>query len=55
MILFKESISYFQLPIKIEHNGCIAFIVFTLFLVVAVYLLVVKTKTNVPKDIKDKW
>ncbi len=55
IILAKETIDYFQLPIKFEHNSYVVFGAFVAFLVIAVYLLVAKTRTNVPKEVKDKW
>jgi hypothetical protein len=55
IILVKEAISFFQLPVNIEANSCTAFVVYIGFLLIAIYLLVRKTKTTVPKEASDEW
>ncbi len=51
----KETIVFFQLPVKIEQNSCTAFIIYMVFLIIAIGLLIFKTRTTVPKDVSDKW
>lgn len=55
IILAKEVIGYFQLPINLEQNSCFIFIIYIAFLILAIGLLILKTRTTVPKEVSDKW
>ena len=55
IILLKESTIYFKLPIEFESNNCIAFFIYISVLIVAIGLLLIKTKTTVPKEVEAEW
>lgn len=54
-LLFQEAISFFPFLLQIESHGCAAFVVYVTFLLIAIYLLISKTKTTIPKEVSDKW
>lgn len=55
IILSRETLSYFKLHINFERNGCVALVIFIVALLVALGVLLISTRTTVPKEVKEQW
>jgi len=55
IILLKESAGYFKLPVKLDSDGCVALFIFASALIIAIGLLLIKTRTTVPKEVEAEW